>query len=73
VGQSQTGPFDLGALGQQASSGQLTRNSLVWKAMADGWKNIDFKTLPPASVKAIEDGCKQGVDAMKQAMATLGC
>jgi len=37
VGQQQTGPFDLGALGQQASSGQLTRNSLVWKAGMAGW------------------------------------
>jgi membrane protease subunit (stomatin/prohibitin family) len=37
VGQSQTGPFDLGALGQQAASGQLTRNSLVWKAGMAGW------------------------------------
>jgi hypothetical protein len=37
VGQSQTGPFDLGALGQQASAGQLTRNSLVWKAGMAGW------------------------------------
>jgi hypothetical protein len=37
VGQQQTGPFDLGALGQQATSGQLTRNSLVWKAGMAGW------------------------------------
>jgi membrane protease subunit (stomatin/prohibitin family) len=36
-GQQQTGPFDLGALGQQATSGQLTRNSLVWKAGMAGW------------------------------------
>lgn len=37
VGQTQTGPFDMGALGQQASAGQLTRNSLVWKAGMAGW------------------------------------
>ena len=37
VGQQQTGPFDLGSLGQQAASGQLTRNSLVWKAGMAGW------------------------------------
>jgi hypothetical protein len=27
----------MGALGQQAASGQLTRNSLVWKAGMAGW------------------------------------
>ena len=37
VGQQQTGPFDLDALGSQAASGQLTRNSLVWKAGMAGW------------------------------------
>jgi membrane protease subunit (stomatin/prohibitin family) len=37
VGQSQTGPFDMGTLGQQAAGGQLTRNSLVWKAGMAGW------------------------------------
>jgi membrane protease subunit (stomatin/prohibitin family) len=37
VGQSQTGPFDMGALGTQAAQGQLTRNSLVWKAGMAGW------------------------------------
>jgi hypothetical protein len=37
VGQSQTGPFDMGALGSQAASGQLTRNSLVWRAGMAGW------------------------------------
>jgi membrane protease subunit (stomatin/prohibitin family) len=37
VGQSQTGPFDMGALGQQAAAGQLTRNTLVWKAGMAGW------------------------------------
>jgi len=37
VGQSQTGPFDLGALQGQVSSGQLTRNSLVWKAGMAQW------------------------------------
>ena len=37
VGQSQAGPFELGVLGQQAAAGQLTRNSLVWKAGMAGW------------------------------------
>ena len=37
VGQNQTGPFDLSALGQQAASGQLTRNSLVWKNGMAQW------------------------------------
>lgn len=37
VGQQQTGPFDMGTLGQQAAAGQLNRNSLVWKAGMAGW------------------------------------
>ena len=37
VGQSQTGPFDIGALQQQAASGQLTRASLVWRAGMAQW------------------------------------
>jgi hypothetical protein len=37
IGQNQTGPFDMGALGQQAASGQLTRSSLVWRAGMAGW------------------------------------
>ncbi len=37
VGQSQTGPFDLATLRQQASSGQLTRGSLVWRAGMAQW------------------------------------
>ncbi len=37
IGQTQTGPFDMGALGQQATSGQLTRSSLVWRAGMAGW------------------------------------
>ncbi len=37
VGQNQTGPFDLGALRQQAASGQLTRSSLVWKNGMAQW------------------------------------
>src|SRR5262249_38616932 len=37
VGQSQSGPFDLGALRQQASSGAFTRDSLVWKPGMAQW------------------------------------
>ncbi|MGZ5583026.1 MAG: SPFH domain-containing protein [Usitatibacter sp.] len=37
VGQSRTGPFDLGALQQQVSGGQLTRDSLVWKNGMAQW------------------------------------
>ncbi len=37
VGQSQTGPFDVGTLQQQIASGTLTRNSLVWKAGMAQW------------------------------------
>jgi membrane protease subunit (stomatin/prohibitin family) len=37
VGQSQSGPFDLATLGQQASSGQLTRDTLVWKNGMAQW------------------------------------
>jgi len=37
VGQNQTGPFDMGALQGQVTSGQLTRNSLVWKAGMAQW------------------------------------
>lgn len=37
VGQSQSGPFDLAALRQQAAAGQLTRNSLVWRNGMAQW------------------------------------
>lgn len=37
VGTQQTGPFELSALGMQARSGQLTRDSLVWCAGMAGW------------------------------------
>jgi membrane protease subunit (stomatin/prohibitin family) len=48
VGQSQTGPFDLAALQAQTASGQLTRNSLVWKAgMAQWVKAGDVPELAP--------------------------
>ena len=46
VGASQTGPFDLAALRQQAASGQLTRNSLVWRnGMAQWTKAQDVQEL----------------------------
>jgi membrane protease subunit (stomatin/prohibitin family) len=46
VGGQQTGPFDMGALAQQAASGALTRNSLVWKAgMAQWVKAADVPEL----------------------------
>ena len=37
AGAQQTGPFDLIALQTQAASGQLTRDSLVWKAGMAQW------------------------------------
>jgi hypothetical protein len=52
---------------------QASRQALLdgYKAMSEGWKNIG--SLPPESMKAIADGCKQGTDALKQSFATLGC
>ena len=55
VGQQQTGPFDLATLQSQAASGQLTRNSLVWKAGMAQWSKAGdvpelaplFATVPP--------------------------
>jgi hypothetical protein len=54
---------------------QKTRQQLLdsWKTMAEAWRNLDMKTLPPASVKAIEDACKQGADAMKKMHTQLKC
>jgi hypothetical protein len=40
-------------------------------AMEQGWANIG--SMPPESIKALDDGCKQGVDALKQAAKTMGC
>jgi membrane protease subunit (stomatin/prohibitin family) len=37
VGQSQTGPFDMAMLQKQAASGELNRNTLVWKAGMAQW------------------------------------
>ncbi len=37
VGQNQSGPFDMATLRQQAGSGQITRDSLVWKAGMSQW------------------------------------
>ena len=48
VGQSQTGPFDLATLRQQAAAGQLTRGSLVWRAgMAQWTKAGEVQELAP--------------------------
>jgi membrane protease subunit (stomatin/prohibitin family) len=55
VGQSQTGPFDLSALSQQAVAGQLTRESLVWRNGMAQWARAAevpelatlFANLPP--------------------------
>ena len=48
VGQSQTGPFDVGALQGQVASGQLTRSSLVWRAGMGQWtKAGDVPELAP--------------------------
>lgn len=37
AGGQQTGPFDLATLQQQVASGQLTRDTLVWKAGMANW------------------------------------
>ena len=48
VGQSQTGPFDLGALQGQVASGQFNRNSLVWRnGMAQWTKAGEVPELAP--------------------------
>jgi membrane protease subunit (stomatin/prohibitin family) len=55
TGQSQAGPFDMAALQGQAASGQLTRNSLVWKNGMAQWVKAGevpelaplFANLPP--------------------------
>ena len=54
---------------------QASRQAMLdgYKAMADMWKSIDFKTLPPAALQSMDDGCKQGVDAVKSAIKSTGC
>jgi len=37
VNGAQTGPFPLSQLSQQAASGQLTKDSMVWKAGMPAW------------------------------------
>ena len=49
------GPFSRATMGQKASAGELTRESLVWTAGQDGWKPAEdvaelaqlFTILPP--------------------------
>ena len=49
------GPFSKAALGRMATSGELTRDTLVWTQGQDGWKKADdvqelaqlFTVLPP--------------------------
>jgi hypothetical protein len=55
VGQNQTGPFDMATLQSQAASGQLTRNSLVWRTGMAQWAKAGdvpelasiFAAVPP--------------------------
>ncbi|HUP29687.1 MAG TPA: SPFH domain-containing protein [Usitatibacter sp.] len=48
VGQNQAGPFDMGTLQRQAATGELNRNSLVWKAgMAQWVKAGELPELAP--------------------------
>ena len=55
VNNQQTGPFDMQTLSQQASSGRLTRDSLVWKQGMASWSpagNVPelagvFASVPP--------------------------
>ena len=47
-GQAQSGPFDMAALQQQASTGQINRNTLVWKNGMPQWaKAGDVPELSP--------------------------
>ena len=55
AGQSQSGPHDMGALQAQVAAGQLTRDSLVWKAGMPQWTKAGevaelqplFTAVPP--------------------------
>jgi hypothetical protein len=48
VNGAQTGPFDMAALQSQAASGQLKRDSLVWRAgMAQWVKAGEVSELAP--------------------------
>jgi hypothetical protein len=51
------------------SSRKDIENSM--KMLPQMWK--DYDRLPAASKKAVEDGCTQGNDAMKQSLAALKC
>jgi len=50
-----TGPFSRAAMGRMAQDGSLTRESMVWTAGQEGWKEADvvdelatlFTVLPP--------------------------
>jgi len=47
-GQAQSGPFDMATLQQQASTGQINRNTLVWKNGMPQWaKAGDVPELAP--------------------------
>jgi len=54
-GQAQTGPFDMGTLQQQAATGQINRNTLVWKNGMPQWAKAGdvpelaslFSNVPP--------------------------
>jgi membrane protease subunit (stomatin/prohibitin family) len=53
VGQNQSGPFDMNALGQQVASGTLNRNTLVWTTgMAQWVKAGDVPELLPLFANA---------------------
>ncbi|WP_232805815.1 SPFH domain-containing protein [Glycomyces xiaoerkulensis] len=55
IGGQQAGPFDLAALRQKAGTGELTRETLAWKAGQDAWKPAGeipdlaslFASMPP--------------------------
>lgn len=44
VNGQQTGPFDLGQLQQMAASGQLTKQTMVWKAGMPNWLAAETQT-----------------------------
>ncbi len=55
VNGQQTGPYEVSVLGQMAASGQLTKDSLVWKAGMSSWASAGdvpelsgvFAVVPP--------------------------
>ena len=65
----------IGKLATCSKFPESSRKSLEdgFRAMEDGWKNIDWTKMPADSKKQVNDGCQQGLDAMKQSATAMGC